>query len=179
MDNPFPSRKEILESRSNIKLPSYQQSIVDEIKSIDVDKVDFTNGDFKPRTKIVEKQRVFIWIRLYLKEENTDIKPNDEVKIRYIHTGEELETTFICYSKRGLDKDSDGNIVNYNTEDDKKVLCLMVDSDRIGPNSDDIPFIRTLFKGGKYYEFQLLKRDELQFINTSNNQLLDYFDFSF
>ena len=37
--------------------------------------------------------------------------------------------------KTTLNKDSQGEIVNYDTEDDKKVLCLMVDSDKI--NYDD------------------------------------------
>jgi hypothetical protein len=40
-------------------------------------------------------------------------------------------------------------------------------------------FIRTLFKTGRHYEFQLVKRDELQFIIDKNNIILDWFDSDF
>jgi hypothetical protein len=179
MDNPFPSRKEILENRKKSELPSYQQAIVDDIKTIDVDKIDFSNGDFKPRAKIVEKQKVFFWIRLFLKEENTKVSPNDDIVIEYLPTGEKLEVKFICYAKKGLDKDNKDEIINYNTEDDKKILCLMIDSDRINKNSQDIPFIRTLFKIGLHYEYQILKRDELVFENLNNGEIYEYYDVEF
>ena len=145
----FPSRKEILENKST----SYQKSIINEIKSIDIDKVDFSNSDFKPKSSIIEKQKVFFWIRLYLKEENSSINPNDIIVMKYLRSGEELETKFICYAKTTLNKDSQGEIVNYDTEDDKKVLCLMVDSDKINYDDGSIPFIRTLFKTSRFYEY--------------------------
>lgn len=176
MDDIFPSRKQILDGKKN---RGYQDKIVDDIKSIDVEKVDFSNGDFKPRTKIAEKQKVYFWIRLYLKEEDTVSTPDDTVIIKYIHSGEELETKFICYGKKGLDKDNQDQIVNYTTEDDKKVLCLMVDSDKINYNSDNIPYIRSLFKISRYYEYQLSKRDELIFTNKGKGVTYEYFDVGF
>ena len=179
MDNIFPSRKEILENKKSQSLPGYQQSIVDEIKTIDVEKIDFSNGDFKPRAKIVEKQKVFFWIRLYLNEENEKVNPNDDIVIEYLPSGEKLEVKFICYAKKGLDKDNKDEIVNYNTEDNKKVLCLMIDSDKINKDSEDIPFIRTLFKIGIHYEYQLLKRDELIFKNLNNGEVYEYYDVEF
>lgn len=169
MDNTFPDRKDIKKS--------YQSAILDTIREIDVEKVDFTVGNFKPRSEIVEKQKVYFWIRLYIKEE-VDMKPDTVVKILYTTSGEFLETKFICYSKKGLDKDLDNEIVGYNTEDDKKVLCLMVDSDKINYDNKDIPFIKTLFKTSRFYEYQLLKRDELVFINSDGTKL-DYYDVNF
>lgn len=178
MDDIFPSRKQIIENLKNKEMLSgYQESIINQIKEVDVEKVDFSKGDFKPRTKIAEKQKVYIWIRLYLKEEDTKTKPNDPVKITYTN-GEELDTTFICYSKKGIQHDSN-EIVNYDTEDDRKVLCLMVDLDRINTNSDDIPFIRTMFKTGRYYEYQLIRRDEFKFLNTKTNEIYEYYDVEF
>jgi hypothetical protein len=174
MDNIFPSRKEITDRKN-----TYQESIINEIKSIDLNKVDFSNGNFKPRSEIVEKQKVFFWIRLYLSNDDTICKPEDIITIKHTPTNEELDTKFICYSKRGIDKDTDGQIVNYDNEDDRKVLCLMVDSDRINKDSDDIPFIRSLFRISRFYEFNLLKRDELLFINKSNDTSLVYYDVTF
>lgn len=174
MHNTFPSRQEILNKKN-----SYQESIINDIKSIDLDKVDFSNGDFKPRSKIIEKQKVYFWIRLYLKNEDVICKPEDIITIKHTPTNEELEVKFICYSKKNIHKDQNQELVNYDTEDDRKVLCLMVDSERITKNSDDIPFIRTLFKISQYYEYNLLKRDELLFINKSSNISLDYYDVTF
>jgi hypothetical protein len=45
--------------------------------------------------------------------------------------------------------------------------------------SKEIPFIRTLFKTGRHFEYQLVRRDELQFIIDKNNIILDYYDTSF
>jgi hypothetical protein len=59
----------------------------------------------------------------------------------------------------------------------KKVLCLMIDEKLVNWNKEI--FIRTLFKTGRHYEFQLVKRDELQFIIDKNNIILDWFDSDF
>ena len=85
---------------------------------------------------------------------------------------------FITYAKSGLERDHDDELTNYNAEDDKKVLCLMVDEKEIN-ESENIPFIRTLFKLGRHYEYQLVKRDELQFVVERNGIILDYFDSDF
>jgi len=177
MENVFPSRKEIVD---NIKSVSndYKDSIINEIKYVDVEKVDFSKDDFKPRSAIVESQKTYIWIRVFVKEE-TDAKPEDTIRIEYKPSGEFLDVKFICYAKKGHEKDSKGEMVNYNNEDNKKELCLMVDLDKINNDSDEIPFIRSLFRIGKYYEFQLMKRDELTFTNMSSGETLDYFDTEF
>lgn len=44
---------------------------------------------------------------------------------------------------------------------------------------EGIEFIRTLFKTGRHYEYQLVRRDELLFINKRNGVILDYFDCDF
>lgn len=169
----FPSRKQIVDEKNL----DYRSKIINDIKSIDTDKIDFLNSDFKPRKTIVEKQKIFLWIRLYTKEE-VSIDPNDSIKIEYLPSGEHLECSFICYSKKGIEKNFNDQITNYNTEDDKKCLCLMVDIDKIN-NNDKIPFIRTLFKSGNHFEYQLLRREELIFTNQTKKTTIEYFDVEF
>ena len=174
----FPSRKQVIADHNKDISMRYQESLIDEIKSVDVDKIDFLNSDFKPRLKITEKQKVFFWIRVFLKDEDSASNPDDTVTIKYVGSGESLETKFICYGKKGLDRDNKDEITNYNTEDDKKVLCLMVDSDRVNYNNDDIPYIRTLFKTGRFYEYQLSKRDDLIFMRPDGS-IYNYYDVDF
>jgi hypothetical protein len=121
---------------------------------------------------------VYFWTRLYLKEENPNVEIGDWVNITYTPSGEKLKCQFFAYGKTGLERDHDDELINFNSEDDKKVLCLMVE-EKIVNESEDIQFIRTLFKLGRHYEYQLVKRDELQFVVERNGVLLDYFDSDF
>jgi hypothetical protein len=170
LENPFPKdRKQIRKS--------WRDNIIHDIKSVDVDKIDYKGAIFKPRAEIKEKQKVFFWIRVYLNEE-IDIKPETDITITYAETGEKLVAKFICYAKKGLNQDGGEEVVNYNPEDDKKVLCLMIDSERIDKNSDDIPFIRSLFKISRYYQPQVLRLADLP-ISLPDGTLLNYFDINF
>ena len=99
----------------------------------------------------------------------------DDIFMTYKPSGEKLSTIFVCYGKTDLGKDHEDEMINYNPEDDKKILCLMVNQDHVNKNTD-IPFIRTLFKTGIHYEYQLVKRDELLFINSRTSEILNYFD---
>jgi len=156
---------------------SIYESLIEQIKVIDTTELtDDVNKN--PYTTVVEEQKIYFWIRLYLSDESLNINIGDTVTIKYIPSGEELNTLFFAYDKQGLMKDYDEQVVNYTAEDNKKVLCLMIDTKMVNGN-DDIPFIRTLFKTGNHYEYQLMKRDNLQFIVKNNNVVLDYFDVDF
>lgn len=168
-DNFFADRKELVKQ-------SYKENIVEQIKSIDLEKVDYSNVDFKPRNQIVEKQKIYFWIRIYLHEE-IQIQPNTDVTIKYLVSGESITTKFICYAKQGVQKNMDENVINYNPEEDKRILCLMVDSERIDANSNDIPFIRCLFKISRWYSPQILKLSELEI--SFENKPIDYYDIDF
>ena len=125
-EDPFVDRNQL--KKTTPGLLNYQEEILEQVKNIDITKIsDEVNP--KTRSQIIEKQKVYFWIRLYLREEDQILDPNDTVNIRYTHSGEILETKFICYNKSILTQDADPNVVNYNPEDDKKVLCLMVDAD--------------------------------------------------
>ena len=166
MNHIFPKREEIIQSK---------------LSELDLDKIDFSKMSeehFKPKTDIIENQKIYFWIRIYLKDE-IEISPDTKVKIKYVPEEEELETIFVCYSKKKGNHNFNKleEIVEYETEDDKKVLCLMVDSDRINKNSEDIPFIRTLFKISRWYYPQVFKLSDLEI--SSNGTLLNYYDIEF
>lgn len=166
----FPDRKDIIKKQ-------HIDTLIDQVKSIELDKVDYSNVDFKPRSEISQKQKEYFWIRVYLKEE-IDIVPDTDIDINYTPSGESMNTKFICYAKNGLDKDNQDQVINYNSEDNKKVLCLMVDSERININNSDIPFLKTLFKIGRYYQAQVIRKEEL-ILNDKSGSIIDYFDIDF
>lgn len=151
-------------------------NLVEQIKTIDTEVIKDWESNTDPSMKVVEEQKVYIWIRLYLKEES-NVEVGDDIYMTYTPSGEKLETKFICYDKTTLTKDHDDfeKVVNFNPEDDKKILCLMVDEVVVN-KGDGIPFIKTLFKTSRHYQHQLVRRDELLFINNRTGETLDYFD---
>ena len=165
----FPDRKSITKSDTHI------QNIITEVKKVDVDKINFDKEDFNPSSRIIQKQRVYIWIRLYLKNE-IEIKPETLVQIEY-NGQEKLDTHFMFFGKKGLERDKDGQIVNFDPEDDTKVLCLMVDVEKIDKDNENIPFMKTLFKLGKFYEPQIIKKSDFNFKVGETN--LDFYDIDF
>lgn len=151
-------------------------NLIENIKSINIDDVKWSNAKNREKSvNIVEEQKVYVWIRVYINDENLDIKPGDNIIIKYLPNSEKLESQFICYGKKGLMNDHVDEIVNYVSEDDNKILCLMVDVKSINYN-DEIPFIRTLFKCSNYYEEQLLRRSDLIFENERTKDIIDYYD---
>lgn len=155
---------------------SIYDSLIEQIKEIDTKDLK-DDVDNNPQMKIIEKQKVYFWIRLFLKEELTDLEIGDDFEICYLSSGEKLLTKFIAFGKKNLNRDLDEEIVNYDPEDDKRILTLMVDSDEL--QSDKIPFIRTLFKASPYFQFQVYKRTDLTFTNKRNNQIVEYIDCDF
>ena len=167
----------------------YREQLLESIKKLETEGL---SDEIEIISKVVEEQKVYFWIRLYLKEEDLNIQVGDDIVIRYqprstfvdgvkIWESEEVEelvTKFVCYGKKGLEKDHDNEVVNYSNEDDSKILCLMVDETTVN-FGEGIGFIRTLFKTGRHYEYQLVRRDELIFINKRNGVILDYFDCDF
>lgn len=153
-------------------------SLVEQIKKIDSDELsDNVNDEIE--VSEVEKQKVYIWLRVFLKDELEDIKEGDNFKIVYLPSGEYLMTKFIAFGKKNSFKDADDYTqIQMVTEDDTKVLCLMVDENEI-QNSQEIPFIRTLFKVSRHFEYQVYRREELVFTNERTGQSLEYIDCEF
>lgn len=165
-------------SENDLIKSSYLESLVEQIKEIDTKDLKDSDLDVNPVSTVIEQQKIYFWIRLFLKEEDVDIKIGDDIIINWEPSGEKLLTKFFAWGKKGFEKDSNENITNYNPEDDQKILSLMIDENIVN-NNKDIPFIRTLFKTGRHYEYHLIKRSDLVFINKRNNKILDYFDCDF
>ncbi len=154
---------------------NYLDEIINTIKSIDTKKL--SDDITTPEVSIIETQKIYLWIRLYLKEE-VDIIDGDDYIMEYSPSGENIIAKFISYGKKNLHRDELDQIVNFDPEVDKKVLCLMVDENEINTRKD-IPFIRTLFKVSKFYEFQVIRRSDLTFKNLRTNIIVDYIDCDF
>lgn len=155
----FPSREELeIKKAKRIQELKDRGLLIDEpIKYIDED-----GFDRSVEFEVAEESKIYSWIRLYMSDEVDDMISGDVVKITYVPTGESTEVTFATYNKVGLNKDGGETVIDYNQEEDKKVLCLMVDINEI--NSDtSIPLLRTMFKGSKWHQHQLLKRNDLKF----------------
>ena len=170
-NNVFPDRKDL------VKRKSYRDNIIESAKSIDIEKIDYANVDFNAQNRVTEQQKVYFWIRIYLKDE-MNIDPNTDITLTYTPDSESLQAKFICYAKKGHEKNTQENVVNYNPEDDKRILCLMVDADRIDKHSDDIPFIRTLFRISRWYQPQILRLSEIK-ITDSNDRDFEFYDIDF
>ena len=82
-------------------------NLVEQIKTIDTEVVKDWDKNTNPAMKVLEEQKVYIWIRLYLKEES-DVEIGDDIFMTYTPSGEKLETKFICFGKEGMEKDNDG-----------------------------------------------------------------------
>lgn len=168
-NNNFPERK------------SLKRSLLGEIQSLDTDNYDYTkmsDDDYAAISKVAEKQKTYFYIRIYLNDENGNIKPNDNVIINYMPENEKLTTKFIAYGKLGKDKDSGDDLSNYVAEDNKKVLCLMIDTDKINYESEDIKFIRSLFRQSRYFQYQMFRTDEFE-VTLDGGDVLNYYDIDF
>lgn len=167
----FPDRKSVV--RSDVHLTK----IVDQAKSINLEKVSFEGEDFQPKTRIIQKQKIYLWMRLYLKEE-IDIKPETKISVLYLDGQEMIETYFMFFGKKGLERDKQGEIINFNPEDDRKILCLLVDAEKIDINNADIPYMKTLFTLGKFYTPQYIKKYDFSFVLDDGKQI-EFYDIEF
>jgi hypothetical protein len=159
----------------NLQISIYDE-ILEQIKQIDLETLVETEEEL-PITKIIEKQKIYFWIRLYLKDEISNLELGDLVEINYSLTEESTITQFIGYDKKGSITNDKQEVVSFDKEEDRKVLILMIDEEII--NSDEIPFIRTLFKTSSHYEDQVYRRDDLTFTNLRTNQKIEYYDSNF
>jgi len=165
-------------NREEIEYDPIYDLIVQQVKDIDTKSLS-DDVDQDPKYNQVEKQIVYIWIRLYIKEELSDLKEGDNFSITYLESGEKMITKFICFGKKNSFKDSDDlNQIQMIGEDDTKCLCLMVNEDDI-QNGEHVPFIRTLFRTSKHFEYQVYRREDLEFRNERTGQLVEYIDCDF
>ncbi len=164
-------------SSSLQKGQSIYEQLQEQVKDIDTSNLS-DDVSSEVISTVTEEQKIYFWTRLYLRDENPNIEIGDDIIMSYTPSGEELKAKFVCFEKKGLGREQTDDVTSYNTEDDKKALCLMIDSKDVN-YSDQIPFIRTLFKTGFHYDYQLVKRDELIFVLEKSGIMLDYYDVDF
>ena len=150
---------------------NYLDNIIEEIKKIDIDKVQDVEENIT-EVNIIEKSKIYFWIRLFIKNE-LEINTGDTITINWNIYDEKIDTKFISYGKKGLEYDYDNQITKGTLENDKKILVLMVDSEEVN-YSKDINHLRTLFKLSHHYVENIIKHDELDFIYNDN--LVEYYD---
>lgn len=165
-----------MKEKDNVVLSEMYSDIIESIRSIDDSNIKY-DDNYDVSVNIIEKQRVYLWIRLYLKEEISDINVGDDFEIKYLLNDDKIIAKFIAYGKKNLNRDLDNMIINYDPEDNKKCLCLMVDEEDI--SSDKTKFIRTLFKTSKFYQFQVYRRSDLVFTNIRTDSIVDYIECDF
>lgn len=170
----FKSREEL----RNNKDESYQGSLLEQLQSAIKD-TDPSEWKDEPNTIInqVEKQGEYFWIRIHLKNEEDTLKVGDNITMYYKPANEKLEMSFGAYEKVGLNKDHNDEVVNYVDDDDKKILCCMIDLYMINKDSDHISTIRTFFRNSRYYEENLLRKDDI--VISSGDKVLEYTYISF
>lgn len=156
---------------------NYLERLIEDIKSISTQEISDSPENESPNVRVLEPQRVFYWIRIYLKEE-IDLVEGDYFKMEYLPSGENMTIKFITYGKKNIHKDQGDQIINYDPEVDKKHLCLIIDENEVNTRGD-IPFIRTLFKISKFYEFQVIRRTDLVFTNIRTGVSPEYVDCDF
>tara|TARA_R110000772_G_scaffold2410_1_gene8343 strand:+ start:56215 stop:56727 length:513 start_codon:yes stop_codon:yes gene_type:complete len=117
----------------------------------------------EPNVKIdvVEKQKEFFWIRIYLIDEDDKLKPGDIIHISYRPTNEKLEMIFGGYEKEGLNRNHNDEVINYVNEDDNKILCCMIDLNRVNKENADIPTIKTFFRNSRHYKEDLFYKEDI------------------
>lgn len=175
----FPDRKNLINTdgakQSNI---GYQGDLLEQL-NVAVKNIDYDNLEDEPSLKIneVEKSKTFVWTRIYLKDEKDNIKKGEKVLLKYIPTNEEIEMVFGAYEKEGLNKDFDDEVTNYISKDDKKILCCMIDQNRLNKDSEDIPNLRTFFRSSRYYQENLFFKRDLEV--WTNDEQLEYASISF
>lgn len=152
------------------------EDILNQIRNIDTNALSY-NTDDDLQVKEIEKQKVYLWIRILLKDIVEDLQTGDDFEITYLPKNEKILSKFIAFGKKNLNRDLDNAVVNYDPEDDTKILCLMVDESQL--ESNEIPFIRSLFKTSKYFEYQVYRRADLEFRNTRTQQIYEYLNVDF
>ena len=180
MDFNFPKRIDLVKDKLHEKKgSSVYDEIVEKIKSIDINNIEFKDGKRKIVSDVIEKQKEFLWLRVFLKDELGGINIGDEFTLSYILDNGDVENMtmeFISYGKNSLNVDSDyDNIIsNYDSEFNNKKLIFMIDKDILIKKTN----IRKLFKNTVYYEDILLKRDSLLLLDN-NESSIEYVDMEF
>lgn len=156
--------------------------IIEQLKKVDTSKmpddgdIDEDNRGFDLK---ITKGKEYSWSRVFTKEDVDGLERGDDITFTYVPTGETLTVPFGSYDKVGLANSKDEDVTNYVSDDDKKVLCLLIDIDKINNNSSDIPNIRKNFRFSRHYYEDLFLKTDLVLTIDKTGEKIDYFRISF
>lgn len=163
----FPKRSELKDPIQNSG--GYQVGIVEQLNGF-LNNSDPTKWVDEPDIKIkqIEEQKEFFWIRIYLNDEDSKLEKGETLTMTHTPTNEKIEMIFGAYEKEGLNRDNGDSVIGYVSDDDKKILCCMVDISRVNKNSDDIPTLRTFFRNSRYYTENLFLKTDIKIESKSD-----------
>ena len=150
-------------------------------KGYDYDRI-VSNEDgqeFGVAFKTIEESKVYTWTRLYIRDE-VDIKSGEHIRIKHTPTKEYIDLEFSSFEKKGFNRNENGEIIiNYESEEDKKILCLLVDMSFINKSDNNIPFLRSIFRGSDYYEEHVIRMMDFKFTHLEKETELDCYSVKF
>jgi hypothetical protein len=156
----FPDRKQI---KNKLKSMDYKEEINERILDI-VSNIEISDAwDDEPSIKknILERQKEYFWIRVYLTEDDQLLEKGDKLNITHVPSNEKIEMIFGTYEKEGLNKDHNEQVINYVQKDNKSILCCMIDLEKVNKESNDIPTLRTFFRNSRYYTENIYKKSDV------------------
>ena len=169
--------------RKDLLNTNYRSGLVEQLNgmlnNISEEQIAEMSDDNVTEIKTISEQKQYFWIRIYLKEEDTELEQGDEIKIKYLPTNEELEMLFGGYEKEGMNRDFDDEVSNYTNKSDKTILCCMIDVERVNKNSEDIPLLRTFFKNSRYYENNIFLKKEIKVVCEGKDLDFEYSSIKF
>lgn len=165
------TKRNILEKIDMINFPATRDEYIAKNTITDED-----GFEFEITKRIVEETKEFVWVRLYLNKDNpfdADMMQGDTVVIKYVPSGEVLNTDFYFYEKKSASSQIvDGETVqHFDEEDDKSILILCVELGYLKKISNTIPKLRTMFKQSGFYEYEYIPLTELEVsIQSTDNE---------
>jgi hypothetical protein len=64
----------------------YLQLIAEKLSEIDTDNAEKWSYDQNPSVNIIDEQKVYFWIRLYISDEDVNIEVGDDISIHSSHS---------------------------------------------------------------------------------------------
>lgn len=174
----FKPRKEI-QREKKIKGIVGTDEILNKLKNVNLNDISFGEDeeDYDILNQIVDKQLVFTWSRLLINEEIEDLQIGDEIIMSYKYSDLTLELKFGAFAKVTEVSSTEEGVTEYITEDDKRVLCLMVNEEYL--KDAKYSTISRLFKRSKFFEYLTIQKGDLVFKNKRTNEPIDFYSFSY
>jgi hypothetical protein len=75
----------------NLQKSDYREQLLEKIMAIDTESLS-NEIEITSTSTIIEDQKVYFWIRLYISEEDPNLQIGDDISIEWTISGEKLDT---------------------------------------------------------------------------------------